>query len=349
MKIEPDGRSEASVSGDHAAELAPAANEVLCACIGLHLGEYQELIATEPQISFEQILTRTGAGITCTACLLDLEYHFVAHPRSGQQVRSREGTDYKPVRSLKRRLYDFLDRISPPVRLRLLERLPVIVGPDIDQRIWVSNRSLMFEGERSAPPMEVLLTVRDDCGHVRHRHETIVEPESSCEFVVSDYLPQPLSTGGLPGLTVGSVEIERRATKPGVRGTTRPQTEIIARNGTCSVHSQAYKLSGSHGFSFFHDPADQRVFASFVNFRDASTRIVLEYPIGTEAARVKPQRHEFEIPALGAALHEIEIDDRTLAALKNRHVVMQWTVDGEYNCHFFCATPDLSVISIDHA
>lgn len=320
--------------------------ELVCACENLNLGDYKSFLAGNADATFEEVLVLTKAGTTCTACLLDLEYHFVA---SSHQAGSGETSASAVVasgdeRSIKRRIFDFLDRHSPLVPFKLVERLPVIAGPGIEQRLWVSNRSLLFEGNRSAPAYKLEVTIRDASGKVRHIERCTVAPEAAFELPVSPFITAPGDDGSL---SIGSMEIRRSSTMPGVRGTTRPQTEILAPNGACSVHAQAYKTAGEKWFTTFHQPADQRVFLSYINFKKSPLNIELRYPMNADDIGVPARSHKFVIPPFGAVL--IELDPLEVEKLGQRELTLNWTSDGEYNCHIFCATPDLTRMSIDHS
>lgn len=322
-------------------------DELICACTDLRLGEYRRLLQANPNLSFDDVLAQTGAGGACTACLLDLEYFYVSTPRDAAPDAKGITTNRKPKRSLKRRIFDFIDSISPPVPYTLPARLPVIAGAGLVQNVWVSNRSLMFEGETSAPPFKVMVTVRDAAGEVRHRETHTVEPEDALMLTVSAFIAPP-ADATLP-LAVGSVEITRRGTRRGFRGTTRPQTEILARDGACSVHAQNYKIPGERWFSFAHQPQDQRVFLSFINFAGRPNTVSLSYPMNAEDIGIAPRRFDITLPAHGATLHEIDINAAKADALSGRHLTLKWTCSSEYNCHIFCATPDLGRFSIDHS
>lgn len=326
--------------------------EVVCACADLHRHELEEMIAKNSEISFDDILARTGAGGTCTACLLDLEYHFVSLPRASP-APGAAGTGLpgkKDPRSLKRRLFDFLDGISPPVRYRLEERMPVILGEGIEQRVWVANRSLMFEGGVAAPEMEVIFRIRDAEGRPVHRSVERLEPEGQIEFMPSRYLSPPAPVDGRPSLGVGVVEIERRALAPGYRGTTRPQVELIAARGACSVHSQAYKTRGERWFSCRWRPGDERLFITMINFWRKPIRLDFTYPLGVPGVPdPEPVEAGFEVPPLGARIHEVALPPAYAARLEDQPFSIRWICDGSYNTHIVCATPDLGRLSLDHS
>ena len=93
-------------------------------------------------------------------------------------------------------------------------------------------------------PYNLEVIIRDQDGRICRTEKRTVEPESSFEWTASADIP---AACGDDELSVGSMEIRRSSARPGVRGTTRPQPEILAPNGACSVHAQAYKTAGRNG------------------------------------------------------------------------------------------------------
>tara|TARA_Y100001934_G_scaffold282380_1_gene395881 strand:+ start:1589 stop:2530 length:942 start_codon:yes stop_codon:yes gene_type:complete len=309
---------------------------------------FEAVIASKPDISFDEILEITGAGKTCTACLLDLEYNFVSVPRpeGGKASRSAFKKGRADRKSLKRRVFDFLDRVSPARVFPSADRVPIINARGVQQRVWVANRSMLFEKEFCGPPMELELSVFGSDGTLLHKRTVVLEPESTFSFLASDYLAPPASDDRM-GITVGSVEIVRRGLKPGYRGTTRPQTEIVARNGACNVHGQAFKIAGEYWFGTDFRPDSERIFLTFMNFSADPLSIDVAYPVTPDP---KPQErcHEFVIPGNGTAIHEITLTDAERDNLETEELAIRWRTTGDFNCYALCATPDLSNFSIDH-
>ncbi len=321
--------------------------DLICACTGLRLEAFRDQLQSNPDLSFEEILHKTGAGGDCTACLLDLEYFFVSTPRTGARTTRSTSASMKPERSLKRKIFDFIDDHSPLVPITLKNRFPLVAGSDLEQRVWVSNRSLLFEGERTAPPFKVALVVRDENGKICHRENRTIDSEDALEMSVSQYISPPASNDA--PLSIGSVEVIRKGTKQGFRGTTRPQTEILAPDGTCSVHGQDYKYPGERWFSCIYQPKDQRVFLSFINFSSSVNRVGLSYPMNVTALGIDPRQTKLEIEPHGAVIHEVLISDDEAEKISGRLVAFKWSCSAEYNCHIFCATPNLDRLSIDHS
>ena len=81
------------------------ADEIVCGCADLTRDGIRASVASNPSASFDAFLDATGAGRTCTACMLDLEYLFTEAPRdraAAAQIAAGESEHPRP-RSLKRR------------------------------------------------------------------------------------------------------------------------------------------------------------------------------------------------------------------------------------------------------
>lgn len=44
---------------------------IVCECLGLTLGELQDVIDTNPGITLEELMDQTGAGTICGMCIED--------------------------------------------------------------------------------------------------------------------------------------------------------------------------------------------------------------------------------------------------------------------------------------
>ena len=52
-------------------------NSVICACFDITEKNIQEVISSNRNITFNELIDQTKAGSKCTACTLDLEYLYV--------------------------------------------------------------------------------------------------------------------------------------------------------------------------------------------------------------------------------------------------------------------------------
>src|SRR4051794_3972683 len=114
-------------------------SKMLCGCSNITIGQFYDLIATDPK-EFDEVLRETGAGQTCTACLLDLEYHYVY--AFEERLRAGSGraavTKEKPAAiSLKRRIYNIIDALMPLVPMKLRQVSPVLYGENISEWLTV--------------------------------------------------------------------------------------------------------------------------------------------------------------------------------------------------------------------
>jgi hypothetical protein len=330
---------------------------ILCPCFDFSIMDLQAMVAADPAMSYEEFTKKSGVGGKCTACTLDLEHYFVGLPRtrpSGQSerawIRERERMP------LKQRLYRFIDNLTPGVAIDLYEHLPVLVGQDIEQALIIANYSLLYEGEQRAPDIQLDLTLRDCEGDVVWASRPVLGSDQSLREPLTERLNEAAvnaskepARGGIEGLGVGSLQVIRRARSSGVRGTTRPQTEIVARKGACAIHGQSAGLTRGADFTCLWRPEDQRILISFVNASDRPLALGLRYPVGAldVAAPGRPTAR-LDVPPHGARLHEIKLSSEDANAVGDGPFKICWAGAGQYKAHIFVSTPDLDRFSIDH-
>jgi bacterioferritin-associated ferredoxin len=211
-------------------------SDLLCACAGLTSRAALEGLAAEPQQSFEQFLTATGAGQTCAACMLDLEYFFVETPRPAAGAAAA-GESVGDRRSLKQRFYAWLDRLPPKLPFNRSNWMPVLAGDGITQCLWMANYPLLFGDKDNVAEFNVRFIVREGSGSVAYRGQAQLPANGVLRHNLSQYL-KPRN-----GINIGSVQVDRFARRQAARGTTRPQTEIVMRRSAASLHFQAATLN----------------------------------------------------------------------------------------------------------
>ncbi len=338
---------EKAKSGDRAVLPPSDRGEMICGCFDLTLGAYQDFLRANPTIGFDEMMWRTKAGTKCTACTLDLEYHYVATARDGARPstlkRAPVGID-RPQVTGKAALYQMIDSVSPQVAQPFSNVMPVLTGCGIDEYVCVDNHSLLYEHEICAPDMRVELEVRDSEGRLRFHHDDVVQAEKAMRVNVSRHLP--VVNGELG---IGSVMINRQALRAGYRGTTRPQIEIVAPRAACALHSQAPSRAQEDWFTCLHRPDDERVFLTLINADDRDLVIELAYPILSDAHYwSRPETHFVSLPPRGARLHELTLPPERFAHLVGEPIHVRWRASGRYKVHVLCATPSLDRFSIDH-
>jgi bacterioferritin-associated ferredoxin len=266
----------AIAQGERAAGAGEAA-EVLCACVGLTRKAAAERLAAQPEQSFEQFLARSGAGQDCTACMLDLEFFFVETPRGAPPAARAKADTPRATQNLKQRLYAFLDRLPPKLVFNRSNWMPVLVGAGVQQFLWMANYPLLFGERRDMAPFDVRFVVRDGAGAVLHRGRAALPENGVLRHNLSQYLPAPAGEG----FAICSVQVDRYARRPAVRGTTRPQTEILMNGSASSLHFQA---ATPHYDEYLSIPAghdDETHFLSVLNCAARPFRLTIERAGGT--------------------------------------------------------------------
>lgn len=332
---------------DAGATPAEGHDEILCACADFRQSDLRQALATNPNLSFDELLRQTRAGGTCTACLLDLEYYFTVTPRDRRSTGTKTGGQGKPRASisLKQRLYRVIDRLSPLSPMPLAEFMPVLFGKGIEQFVCIANNSLLYEHDTCAPDIEFDVIVRDETGRKVHHQTQVIPADGAGRILVSSHLGGAKSDG----LRAGSVRVSRRAQRPGIRGTTRPQVEIVSKAGSCAVHTQAPGRLRDRWISAYHRPADERLFATAVNASSKPLTVEIAYPFAQDAKTgIEPAVHSLTVPPYGTVLHEIKLSDAASAALTGGLFGIRLNTGGLGKLHLFCATPNLDRFSIDH-
>jgi len=325
-------------------------DEIICGCLDLTVGQIKVELSTDTSDGFDGFLARTGAGKSCTACLLDLEYLYTSLPRVGDmsKVKKLAGNQAAPKLSLKRRIYKILDGLSPMVPYPLEGVAPILIGADIEQRLTVANHSLLFEGEVASPDTIYSVAVYDGEGKFKGRLKNKVEQGKSWRANLSDMFTQEERAN--ESLAVGLMKIKWRFGASGKRGTTRPQIEINARSGSCAVHTQRTGSALEKWVTLIWQPADQRLFLTIVNPSSSRLEGQLRYPIlNDDSAGITPQSQQFSVPANGATLQEIILTGDTADQLINQPIGIHAAMSHpNYKMHVLCAAADLGRFSIDH-
>lgn len=326
--------------------------EIVCACAVLTRGELRQAAAGAG--SFEAFLATQGAnGVTvgrrCTACLLDLEYLYTSLQTGGPAAPLAPGAPAgrEEARSLRHRLFDVIDRLSPPVPIKLWNSAPVLAGPGLRQTVIVANDSLLFERNTSAPAVRVELLVRDQEGRVRHRSRHEVPPGEWLNHDVSQYLA-PAEPGAF---AVGTLEVTRRFRGRGYRGTTRPQILLETAQSSSAVHTQSEDGPGERWVVVDHKPGEQRFFMSLLNHTDRPLDFVVSCPLEVDGAPFADPLHEqVALPPRGARLLEVGPPQEESAALAGRHLLVRCASAGRggRKVSFIYASRDLTRLSIDH-
>ena len=325
-------------------------DEIICGCIDLTVGQIKAELSTDTSDGFDGLLARTGAGKSCTACLLDLEYLYTSLPRVDNlpKAKNLKGNQAGPKLSLKRQIYKVLDGLSPMVPYPLEGVAPILIGADIEQRLTVTSHSLLYEGEVASPDTVYSVGVYDGKGKLKGRLKNKIERGKSWRANLSDMFAQQDCAS--ESLTVGLMKIKWRFGAPGKRGTTRPQIEINARSGSCAVHTQRTGSALEKWVTLIWQPADQRLFLTIINPSGSRLEGQLRYPILDDAsAGIAPQSQQFSVPANGATLQEIILTGDPAHRLINQPIGIHAEMSHpNYKMHVLCAAADLGRFSIDH-
>jgi hypothetical protein len=334
-------RDEMTVEG------LPPVNRIICACSNMTFARLEEAVGKVQSHGFDALLEETGAGKTCTACLLDLEYYFVAlkarAPRN--EGAGQGGTAHAAAAplSLKYRVYRWLDSISPPVAWASPNHIPILAGKDIETWLTVTNHDLLFD-ERKSAPLTTTVEVRRDDGTRLWRRRFHIPPSEELRVRVDE------GVASQPGaLGVGRATVVSRADHPAMRGTMRPQLEILAAGGVCALHAQGDVGPGDTWFTIQNRPDDERLFLLLINTSGKRQSAEISYPQDAGTDAVQPEAHiALDLPAHGTGLHEITLPPDAAARVGAMPFAVQTHCPQPCRVYLVCATPTLDRFSIDH-
>ena len=330
---------------DMTLEGLPPANRIICACSNMTFAQLEEAVGKVQSHSFDALLEETGAGKTCTACLLDLEYYFVdlktRAPHNPESEQSSKPDEATARRSWKYRVYGWLDSISPPVAWAAPHHIPILAGRDIETWLTVTNHDLLFD-ERKSAPLTTVVEVRGGDGERIWRRRFRIPPGEEMRVRVDEGIVSE------PGrLAAGRATVVSRADHPAMRGTMRPQLEILATRGTCALHGQGDRGPGESWFTMQHRPDDERLFLLLINTSSKRQTAEVSYPHDTGIAQ--PEAHAMlDLPARGTGLYEIALPPDAAARIGN--LPFSARASHQYPCRLYLvsATPTLDRFSIDH-
>jgi hypothetical protein len=328
-----------------------AVSELICSCFEYSQPDLEALITTDPTLGFEDLLEKTGIGSKCTACLLDAEFAFsvihanpTSEPSARRKLLSRKTDKQTPLR---RRIYRFLDRLAPDVALDLLSTMPVIFGREIESFAIMANNSLMYEGEVCAPEYSFDLTVRDCAGEVVDRFSRLVKQETYERICLTDRLREKHPDSKI---SIGSVEIRQKAKRAGIRGTRRPQLEIVTPQAASALHGQApYRLPAASAFVAPNRPEDDHPFLSIVSNSDDPVSIELNFPLELAANDTHSMiQRKIVVPPRGARLESLLLGDAIARQFSLPVMTVGWKASGPQKVHLVASSANFDRISLDH-
>lgn len=335
--------SQTSQSGTRAKTRA-FRDDMLCPCTETTRSGFAAFLRANPALRFEEVLDQTGAGRTCTACMLDLEYNFAEAGRGEAVAKADSGpTGSAGHQGLKRSVYRAIDRLAPLVSSRTETWSPVLYSGAVSQHLWIANQHLLYNRDMEGPvPHSANVTVRDVAGNVHHSARYEVPVEDVLGIDLSQYLA---SAEGSCGLAAGSVQIVQRWSRPGLRGTTRSQIELAAPGAVCAVHTQAPGPAAEHLFTALYRPLEERLFYTVVNpeSQPLTGRVTTRFG-ETDTDRTV----EFSVPGFGTLLRELTPAADGADAAAESVLDLAWQLDGRHKLHLVCAAPALDRFSIDH-
>lgn len=276
--------------------------------------------------------------------MLDLEYLFTELPRDAVAAKhlAAGGAERTPRRTLKAALYGVLDRWSPPLPLNMTNWMPVFHGGGMEQFLWMANHSLLYEETGGECDFDIRYCLRDKTGGTVWRDRLPLNRDTEIRVDLSEHFPPS------PEIEIGSIALDRYAMHPTVRGTTRPQTEVVSKQSAATLHFQAAGHDQDKSFRAAWHPNVERLLFTIVNASSAPFRVIFGYWPNTRVTGAPLARVEHTLPPFGTALHEVELPAGAAEDLNGEMLLIRWRTHGYGKLHIVSMARDGNRMSIDH-
>ena len=333
----------------------------ICHCRDITEGDLKSALSGLENPTFELLLKTTGAGSECSACLLDLECFYTeatARPfEDGVMLLKNvtSGDKKSDGKTLKQKIYSFVDALLPDVPRRGHLRMPFLFGDGIDQEIIFSNQGVGYLAKPEIASYKIWIKLRDKRGNALAATNFELLSGDNKHISISEIMNGKLLPAVDGSFDIGTIEVKRQSTSRGFYGTTRAHTLIKMPGGIASVHMGLPNTTRQNSTRWVYNPGGQRMFISFVNWWPVKTAVRLRFPIfdGLEITDTPvPQIVNMIIPPNGAVLHEINIPkeyQEKCGIQEGQTFTLNFDISKGAHCaHMYYATPDLNCISIDH-
>jgi len=313
---------------------------LLCACAELSQERAAAILAASPGEPFDAFLTATGAGGTCTACMLDLEHFFVEIPRVAKPDTAVAGAPERKSDSLKAKLYALLGRLPPKLAYNRSNWMPVLYGVGIRSYVWMANHPLLFVDRNEISDFDIRYTIRNGAGEVVHRGSESLPKNGDIRCDLTSVFGDPAD------LSIGSVKLDRLACRPAVRGTTRPQIEIVTPVSASTLHFAAPNSAYDTTFALKYQPDEDRNLITVQNCANGPFRLDLQYFADGGVGELHSVR--LDLVAYESRLCAIDLPSDARRALGDRLLIIRIRGAGLGRLHLLNSRNDYSRISLDH-
>ena len=334
-------------------------NQIICYCLELRKKDLLNALGTKPG-SFENFLNKTNAGTKCTACMLDLENFYI---KNSSQLYNNDKNfsvknNLKVFENLKKKLYKFIDVFSPLITHNRTNVFPVLYRESLKDReslkeiIWFSNYPNFFEKKDPEIDFVVKMKFYNKFGKEIWRMVKDLKSSQSWRQEIPTHLLKEGDKSKYE-LQLGLLIVSVKAKNFGIRGTTRPQVQILTSKASSAVHGQAAnKIKHKHegGIISIYKPETEDQFISFINPLNIKTDLTINrlYDPLDNHVNIKIQK-KVHIPPFGTYLHNITCAENIKPIKSGRYFNINWFANGGLKAHLFICSKNFDRISVDHA
>jgi bacterioferritin-associated ferredoxin len=227
-------------------------NEIVCACFSVTEADIKAHLAN-PQNTLETLVSETGIGTKCTACLLDLDLVIDDTVEFRRSVASRLGQGIQQTKGL-------------TVSTDLTSSGFFLNRKDVRTSLRVSNFPVLFESNCRGVPYSVSLRLVSAAGYCVRTHRQNLNLNCTMHVSFSEMLPPEIEDGWL----LLSLYPKQR----GLVGSIRPQVALEGANWVSTYHTQPQAMATKDGSrNKITVYRAERGFRSLVSVINANSRV----------------------------------------------------------------------------
>lgn len=326
-------------------------DQIICYCMELRKKDLLNALNAESD-SFENFLNKTSAGTKCTACIPDLENFYIKN--SGQLYNNHKNFSFKNnlrvFGNLKKKLYKFIDAFSPLIAENRTNVFPVFYRESLKEIIWFSNYPNFFEKQYPEIDFVVKMKFYNKFGKEIWSIVKDLKSSHSWQQEVPTHLLKEEDKSKYE-LQLGLLVVSIKAKNFGIRGTTRPQVQILTSTSSSAVHGQAAnKFKNKGGIISIYQPEIEDHFLSFINPSNAKTDLTINCPSDPLDNRTNIEiQKKVHIPPFGTYLHNVTRAENIKSVKSGGYFNIDWFANGVLKAHLLVCSKNFDRISIEHA
>ena len=309
-------------------------DKYICYCQKVTSEKFLKHIRKNNISDFNLACAETGAALTCSACLANLEDLFIME--IGEFNKNISLNKLRIKKSLINNLVDYIDALGGSTSFKLEGIVPIIYNKDVST--WLNLSNLYPKKlEQNKIPFKLICNIYDSNGKkIKYLKKTIL-PDTDVKICLSDYLSLDKNN-----LSSGSAHVMRYSNYNGPRGSTRPHFFYKSLGSMATLHTQDGSVSS--------------LYLDIANCINSETRFLFIANMSNKINKIKwkinnPNHKNTQADSFGELI--ISANGSDLIVLPQNKTYESTTnyfiqASGSFKPYFIIASENFDNISVDH-